>query len=715
MKTLLTILALVIFSITLNAQTWQWSQKIQGSGSLEEVIVKGVDIDLYNNTYVTGYFNGSVTAPNGTITSNTRDAFIAKFGDNGALHWFIKGGGGGDDAGNAISVETYGEGALYITGYVSYNDNLWNVVFQGNSGSLTLPAASGGTPSVPLMNYGIGAKQIYVAKYTLSGDPVWITPVYSYLGDVSAINNGAVEGQGLSLVASYRHTNGQSFERNVYVSGFFSGGYASFPKSSGSIIINGVLNYADPHGFVAKFSGSNGKAVWAKSMSDGTPNSISFATSISMDLAPTNINGSGSARGNLYVTGDYSISADVCGVSFSTGSGYDHGFIARLSPATGTAAWAQELNATNGNISARDIVAYPGMNQYIYTTGDFTGTSITLNGTNTAGYGDRDVYIYKIDRNTAAISASKVEGALHDQYSNAITIDNNGDVYTAGTFNQTINLSGNTMNTVNPGVFENDHYMAKYDNNLNFACGTNWEADFLQGTSWGNTVIDAVDVCASKIENTAYYAGMFFSNETPDFNSSLSAVSDASYVAKWLCCDCPPPTITSIVRPGMGSSATIYFSYPPCSNSLSMAFQLTHAAYTTGVTTQPVLRGTPSITVTGLTPSVLYEWLTQNFCGNASPLSHARSTQSNALSSDDNLQVKVYPNPANDAITVSSNASGQLEIYNILGQRVKAMNVNSGIDLSISTLDLSNGSYVLKFITIEKETITEKIVVSHHQ
>ena len=82
----------------------------------------------------------------------------------------------------------------------------------------------------------------------------------------------------------------------------------------------------------------------------------------------------------------------------------------------------------------------------------------------------------------------------------------------------------------------------------------------------------------------------------------------------------------------------------------------------------------------------------------------------NTLSSTDfnqnNLQVALYPNPANDILNIEmTNDVKSIEIYNIQGQKVKTSNQKQ-----INVADLSAGLYMIKVEDTENATATKKFV-----
>lgn len=64
-------------------------------------------------------------------------------------------------------------------------------------------------------------------------------------------------------------------------------------------------------------------------------------------------------------------------------------------------------------------------------------------------------------------------------------------------------------------------------------------------------------------------------------------------------------------------------------------------------------------------------------------------------------QFNIYPNPANDHITVETNLRSEIEIFNIQGQLIKRMNTN-GIKTSIDISNFSGGMYFVKLKTEKK-------------
>ena len=122
-----------------------------------------------------------------------------------------------------------------------------------------------------------------------------------------------------------------------------------------------------------------------------------------------------------------------------------------------------------------------------------------------------------------------------------------------------------------------------------------------------------------------------------------------------------------------------------------------------------------SITITILSASLETYWTQEQLdnipSGWKIDATAAYSTDcENYLGIDDELLAKnlnIYPNPVSDILTVDSKLPlSKIEIYSILGQRVKEINSDFN---SISTNYLSRGIYMIKIYS-EKGTTVKKLI-----
>lgn len=80
-----------------------------------------------------------------------------------------------------------------------------------------------------------------------------------------------------------------------------------------------------------------------------------------------------------------------------------------------------------------------------------------------------------------------------------------------------------------------------------------------------------------------------------------------------------------------------------------------------------------------------------------------------SVSTFQSIDAKIYPNPSNGIFNISISDNANLEVYDIVGKKIKNQKVNSGD----SSLDLSNynaGIYLLKVTNEQNQTKTMKLV-----
>lgn len=75
---------------------------------------------------------------------------------------------------------------------------------------------------------------------------------------------------------------------------------------------------------------------------------------------------------------------------------------------------------------------------------------------------------------------------------------------------------------------------------------------------------------------------------------------------------------------------------------------------------------------------------------------------------EDDSNMEVYPNPANDIIYVKGDIIQYVEIYNTVGSRVISKNVIDSESINIA--DLTSGIYFVRIVDKQGNTTTTKIV-----
>jgi hypothetical protein len=308
-----------------------WSTCIHGTASPEtgETKGQGVAVDADGNALITGYTNSpNVIGATGSYHGGLQDAFVAKISSSGTLLWSIYLGGGGDDIGYGIAVDS--EGNALVAGYTGSAD------LAGANNSLS------------------GSRNAFVAKVGADGTLLWST----YVGGSSfAEARGiGVDGEGNALVTGVTASTDLALATNSYHGG--EDAYVAKVSSDGALLWSTYLggsNYdftdsiaVDSHGnalvtgetMSTDFAGANNSyrgdyndAFVAKVGSDGT------------FLWSTYLGGTGydwgygiavDSHDDALVTGNTQ-STDFVGANNSKG---DQGtFVAKVA-STGSLAWA---------------------------------------------------------------------------------------------------------------------------------------------------------------------------------------------------------------------------------------------------------------------------------------------------------------------------------------------------------------------------------------
>ncbi len=356
-----------------------WAKSIGGNGSASAY---GIAVDPRGNIFLTGTFSGTIDLDPDTGTASFtpaivpffRDAFLAKYDSNGRYLWGKSMGGGSDDEGHCVAVDTGGN--VYVSGFHTQSINF-------------NPGGTGGTLS-PLG----GGNDIFLAKYDTNGTYLW------------AKNMG---GSGAD------HSNGLAVDisGNVYMTGYFEG-RATF--NVGGLFGSYLTSAGNRDIFLAKYS-TSGNYLWAKNMgSDGDDE----GRGVALD-----------ATGNVYITGDFQGTANfnINGTGGSlTSSGSWDVFIAKYSP-SGIYMWAKNAG---GNLADHSWdIAVDGSDN-IYVTGNYLQNFNPGNSNNNLNAsGGENVFIARYDADGSNQWAKGVGGNA-----NALAVDSRGGIYATGWYNQ---------------------------------------------------------------------------------------------------------------------------------------------------------------------------------------------------------------------------------------------------------------------------------------
>jgi uncharacterized protein (DUF2249 family) len=417
-----------------------------------------ITVDASGNSYIAGFFNGTVDFDPGAgilnlVSAGGSDVFIAKYDPAGAYVWARKIGGTASESLGGMGIDISGN--MYITGMF------------------------GGTvdfdPGVSTQNLiSTGSSDIYLAKYNPGGDYIWANRI----GGTSGENANAmiVEPTG-----------------DCYMTGNFAL-TVDFDPGAGTQNLTSVGTSADI--FLAKYN-TSGTYVYARATGGA---GVDVGHAVALD-----------AGANIHIGGVFHSTAD-----FDPGAG-----IANLFAGTTTSAFLLNLTAAGDYVSAILMGGYnnPVLPDHgravktdasgnIYSTGTFSGTVDFDPGAGIqylTAVGNPDIFLVKYDVFGNYVWAKSIGGAAVKN-ALALVLDAAGNVYIAGSFTGTVdfNPGAAVQNLVSSG--STDIFIAKYDASGNYV----WAFRV------GGTGNDQAQGLAIDATNNIYVTGSY--SNTADFD-----------------------------------------------------------------------------------------------------------------------------------------------------------------------------------------------------
>jgi hypothetical protein len=423
--------------------------------------VTGVAVDSGGDLYVTGWteaLNFPIVGAMQAVNRGGVDAFVAKFNPAGtALLYATYIGGGGDDRGAAIAVDSSGQ--AYVTGSTaSANFPLAAAIRAGLAGSRTAFVlklnAVGNTLLYSTYMGGSkwdtgnaiavdGAGYAYIAGDTQSADFPVLNAVQSAIGGgMDAFFTKLTPAGGLSVStylggAGDEHAGGVAVDGsgNVYLAG---GTYSTnFPVVAPIQGVNGGSQDA----FVTKINPAGNSILYSTYLGGNGTGSSEQANAIAVD-----------SSGNAYVTGvTNSSNFPVTSGAYQTAySGMQDAFITKFNAAGNTLLYSTYLGGTSFDW-ATGIGLDSGGNAYVagYTSsGDFA----TVNGVQGAFGGMYDAFVTELNATGNGVGFSTYFGGSGSDVANGIAVDGSGNIFVGGqTSSLNLPLQGPIQSSNNGG------------------------------------------------------------------------------------------------------------------------------------------------------------------------------------------------------------------------------------------------------------------------
>ncbi len=357
-------------------------------GSTGEDAVEGIAVDVNNNVYITGWFQGTIdmdplsTNDFSLVSSSASiDVFLAKYSPNGEFLWARKFGGSNPDKGFGIDIDQSGN--IFATG-----------TFRGVLDVEPL-ATSDNINSV-------GNDDIFVVKFNSLGDFQWSKALGSNLDDFATeikINSTG----------------------NLFFTGYFQNTVDFNPGSGTSNATS--LGIAD--GFVCSLD-NNGNFIWKKIIGGAGIDKIE-----DLDIDP---------NGNIVVGGTFSSVVDLSAgssVMITTSAGQDDIFITKFSSAGGY------LTAYSAGGSQADLLTSVDIDLggNVFFGGVFSGTcEFDLNGGgNVQTALGNDGFVGRLDNSVDLAWVERVGAGQSDMVRDVCSTAA-GRVVSTGSFQQTVDF-----------------------------------------------------------------------------------------------------------------------------------------------------------------------------------------------------------------------------------------------------------------------------------
>ena len=393
-------------------------------------VATGIAVDSSGNSYITGYFNGTVDFGGGDVTSaGDSDIFVLKLDSSGTFQWVKTFGGTSVDYGQGINIDSSGN--TYITGYFGETVDFGggDVTSAGSTDIFVLKLDSSGTFQW-VKTFGGTSADFGIGIDVDSSENSYVTGHFSGTvdfggGDVTSAGNYDIFVLKLNSSGSFQWANsygGTGFDYGNAIgvdssgNSFITGGFVGTVNFGGG----NVTTAGNTDIFVLKLN-SSGTFQWANSYGGSGQD---YGYGIAVD-----------SSGNSYITGYFRNTVDFGDGNVSS-AGFTDIFVLKLN-SSGT---FQRVN-TYGSISADygyGIAVDSSGNSYI--TGYFANT-IDFGGGNVTTNGNWDVFVLKLNSSGTFQWVNTYGGTALD-YGYGVAVDSSGNSYATGAFFLTVDFGG---------------------------------------------------------------------------------------------------------------------------------------------------------------------------------------------------------------------------------------------------------------------------------
>jgi len=725
---ILFICAFLFFQIIeISAQTFEWAKR---AGWYAFDLGYGIGTDDAGNVYIAGkyelkaYFGGTYVTNRGN-----HDIYVAKYGPDGSFKWVRTAGGNMGDYSQAMAVD--GAGNVYITGefettayfgsvaittngdndiyFAKYNTN-GDLIFAKkvgggvysdkglgmsySNGNIYITGRCQGTVNFPGVSLtGPGGRNIFVVKYTASGNFVW--------GKLAG-SSGNDEGYAI----------GNDSAGNVYVTGYFSG-TANF---SGKTISSSGGNDI----FLAKYN-TNGDIQWVKKYGAAGHD---YGMGVKVD--PYN---------RVFLTGGFRYTTYFGSTPLKASGGDADMFVTSLN-SSGDVLWARR-GGGRINDYGRAIAVDNSSNVYI--TGNF-GFSATFGSTTLAGVDSAEIYFASYDGNGNFRWALRAGGDYDASDPNrfiemglSIAVDKNRNVLASGAYRSKSTFGATTLY---PWGTHTQIYVTKIrqgslarvasnlpmitpGDTVSFCGDGNIELKTLEDTSYHYSWIKDGEVIngATSAKYNANLPGTYY---VKVIDGSDTLISRPTVVTETMKINAE---VTSAAHEFCGDSSVVLTA----NNGYNYIYQWKrNGEIIPGANSQTFKAEKPGNYQVKIIQGSCFDWsemrkVTIQSCMNQAEDSIPPFVSGIEDETNDSLLVKLYPNPNNGMFTIEINMAQssareqiKIEVLNALGQVVYQKTPSSNSEYIFEHIELEGslptGIYFLQITVGDRVEKTKMLL-----
>lgn len=413
---------LLILGQTVTSQKdWLWS--LTSNGTLNETIM-AIDCDDNGNIYVTGTFRDTLDfSGHKIISSGWSDVLTASFDPEGKLRWVKNGGGQFDDSGLDLCVDDH---FVYVTG----------------SFHMT---ASFGNKTITSTGPADGAGDMFLLKYDLDGNLLWITSDGSVTDDtgntIACDNDGnTYVGGTINYTATFGEHQVEHFGfTDLFLAKYNKDGLCEWAKSAGGSyadaahcieVVGNKLIVSGSFNDVAKFDTATVQSVEFNDVFiacyelDGSFVEIMSAGGMSNDYVKCM---AVDDKLNVYLGGSYLLDMTIGTKKHRSKGGLDM-FILKYQIGNGLL-WSQSIGGSEHD-EAEEM--HWGLNKTLLMGGTFEGT-VDFGNTTLRSEGYDDGFLMTMEP-TGTISDLFQIGGVGSLNTRGCIVDINGNYYLTGSF-----------------------------------------------------------------------------------------------------------------------------------------------------------------------------------------------------------------------------------------------------------------------------------------